>query len=112
MAIVTDDYSIVLAGSPYKGGLGSTGPCGLNGLGRCSQDVTFVDHCHFHGLIRGELCNRHNQLAGVRGRPADETELEAIRQWELRCPACAMDSTAYYKHLARKRRLTTGHPGH
>jgi len=95
----------VPAGSRYSGRMKATGPCGLTGLGYCSPAI-YVDHCHFHGLVRGELCNRHNQAAGYRGRLLDPDQWLA---WAMLCPGCQAEdkaSPAYLQYLVRLRRAS------
>jgi len=99
---------VVLAGSRYGGRMKATGPCGLASLGNCSPGI-YVDHCHFHRLIRGELCNRHNQAAGYRGRLLDPGQWLT---WAMLCPGCREEddaSPAYFQYLVRLRHA--GHPG-
>ena len=56
----------------------------------CPPKVTYFDHCHEHGWIRGEVCPSHNGSMKLidANRNQHLWEPWMLRHW-LRCPDCA-----------------------
>lgn len=62
-----------------------------------------TDHCHAHGMIRGNVCRSCNAILGRidAGKPsATDLKPDAIKNYLARCPGCAPPETA---HLASAR---------
>ncbi len=103
--IVHPNGTAMAPGDRYRAGLRTSGPCEL-----CPGRADRTDHCHRHGLIRGQLCNSCNVRMGYadRGRPVSLR----FRAFRLRCPGCrppgrsairkALDMMLVYNEAFRK----------
>lgn len=74
--------------------------CELAVLGGCrlsSRGVLYMDHCHYHGFVRGWVCHEHNRtltwyehgrylVYGFKDRPSEE--LSVIFRYLRNCRGC------------------------
>jgi len=63
---------------------------GLLEVTKCEWCPTYLDHCHQHQWVRGELCPHHNNR--MKQIDARTHSLRAAQAWQisqfLRCPEC------------------------
>ena len=65
----------------------------------CGQSSRFRDHCHAHGVVRGDLCASCNTRMGyVDKSPAHRLAgvNSVFRDYWLRCPGCQADSAGWW----------------
>ena len=69
-------------------------------IGLCEWDHrTYLDHCHVHGWVRGEVCGHHNSRMAAFDAGLlflDQREPWMLEQW-LRCPECDDPSTLMFR---------------